>query len=573
MFGEEFFKTRKNLSALISRVIELAHDTGTDASTLIENEVTKGLSNPFLFVVCGEVNAGKSTLLNGLFGRELCEANPLPATDRVQWYRYGELESDKEITPILEERFRPVEFLMDFNLVDTPGTNSVVAGHEKITEKFLPVADLIFWVFPASNPWGASTWDFIQRQDKEILSKSIFILQQADLRNATDIDIILSHMRDIASQRIGRIPSIYPISGKLALHAKLKMPFSMSLWKESGYEKLEKTISETVTQSPARRKVLSRIHNQASGLLTNIEQSIEKRTLRLETNESFVRIIESEMEQMQRLYTTATPDKFVDISHLFISQGRKIFPWLSKQLSLIQTLRSFFWKQNLSKEVEKNLIHAVQDSVESQIALDATSLTQHCRNHWQSLIPRVKEQLTIELDDFDRVSGSMHAPRQNFSNRMGRAAQQAVANLKIRGRLEMHLFQRQKILKKWLIASLLFLCGAGITGSFKLFSYPLLPLGLLCAACLSFFILWIKARSSTKEVIKLFSNHLESNQLTFSRSLERDYSDGVRDFFTAYSALLAEVRHSITIAKMEIQPHLEKWNALFLELKALQKEL
>ena len=68
MFGEEYFKTRKRLTDVVLRVLELAEKTGAEKDILLENDITKGLSNPFLFVVCGEVNAGKSTLLNGLFG-------------------------------------------------------------------------------------------------------------------------------------------------------------------------------------------------------------------------------------------------------------------------------------------------------------------------------------------------------------------------------------------------------------------------------------------------------------------------------------------------------------------------
>ena len=156
MFGD-YFTTRKRLTDVVVRVLALAEKTDAEKTPLEQNDITKGLKNPFLFVVCGEVNAGKSSLLNGLFGENICKTNVLPETDRVQWYRYGDEGRDEEVTPILEERFRPIDFLMDFNLVDTPGTNSVVQGHQAITDRFLPVSDLIFWVFPASNPWGAST--------------------------------------------------------------------------------------------------------------------------------------------------------------------------------------------------------------------------------------------------------------------------------------------------------------------------------------------------------------------------------------------------------------------------------
>ena len=133
MFGERYFATRGRLFDVMRGIAELAAETGTDLDdrTLpVGNEISHG--NPFLFMVCGEVNAGKSTLLNSLFGHDLCRVNKLPETNQVFWYKHGSPAKDVEITPMLEERYRPFDFLRDFNLVDTPGVNSTLKGHREI---------------------------------------------------------------------------------------------------------------------------------------------------------------------------------------------------------------------------------------------------------------------------------------------------------------------------------------------------------------------------------------------------------------------------------------------------------
>jgi predicted GTPase len=184
MFGERYFATRQKLAAVVNDTRDLARTSGVELNGFAaDSELFEGFANPFLFVVCGEVNAGKSTLINGLFGQELCSVNVLPETERVTWYRYGETSHNEEITEVLEERYRPIEFLSDFNSVDTPGTNSVIRGHQAITERFLPVADLVLFVFPVSNPWGAATWDFIARFPEELRGKVAFFLQQKDQRD------------------------------------------------------------------------------------------------------------------------------------------------------------------------------------------------------------------------------------------------------------------------------------------------------------------------------------------------------------------------------------------------------
>ena len=86
-------------------IADLARETGMDPGEHLQlAEMQASLGTPFLFVVCGEVNAGKSTLINGLCGHDLCRANILPETDRVLCYRYGNPARDVEASNLLEER-------------------------------------------------------------------------------------------------------------------------------------------------------------------------------------------------------------------------------------------------------------------------------------------------------------------------------------------------------------------------------------------------------------------------------------------------------------------------------------
>src|SRR5205085_1998593 len=71
------------------------------------------IRQPLLFVVVGEVKAGKSSLLNALFGHEFAKTGVLPATDRVCIFRYGEVEKTVDVSPQLIERYLPIDFLRD----------------------------------------------------------------------------------------------------------------------------------------------------------------------------------------------------------------------------------------------------------------------------------------------------------------------------------------------------------------------------------------------------------------------------------------------------------------------------
>ena len=136
-------------------------------------------------------------------------------------------------------------------MVDTPGTNTMVAEHQTITESFIPRADLVLFVFSVVNPWSQSAWDLLNFVQKKWLKNVVFVLQQADLRDATEIDIIHRHLQDTAMQKLAFAPPIFPVSARKALLARTTGLDKERLWQESNFGPLEAQIDRMVTESGA----------------------------------------------------------------------------------------------------------------------------------------------------------------------------------------------------------------------------------------------------------------------------------------------------------------------------------
>src|SRR3954469_1023584 len=221
MIADNYLQLRTELETALAALLKLGSELRRDPASL---DIIQGLltdvREPLLFVVVGEVKAGKSSLLNALFGQEFAKVDVLPATDRVYIFRYGDRESAVEVSPHLVERYQPIDFLRDFNVVDTPGTNTIVAQHQTITETFIPRADLVLFVFSVTNPWTQSAWTLLDFVQKKWLKNVVFVLQQADLRDLPEIEIIRRHLQDTALQRLGLAPPIFAVSARKALLAK-----------------------------------------------------------------------------------------------------------------------------------------------------------------------------------------------------------------------------------------------------------------------------------------------------------------------------------------------------------------
>ena len=162
MIADRYLQLKGELESGLAGLIKLGSEmerSGEQLETL--QALLRDISEPLLFVVVGEVKSGKSSLLNALFGQEFAKVDVLPATDRVYIFRYDAEEKSVEVSPQVTERYLPIPFLRDFNVVDTPGTNTMVPGHQMITENFVPRADLVLFVFSVANPWTQSAWDFL----------------------------------------------------------------------------------------------------------------------------------------------------------------------------------------------------------------------------------------------------------------------------------------------------------------------------------------------------------------------------------------------------------------------------
>lgn len=571
MFGAKYFATRQRLSEVASRVRGLGQRSDTDVTTLLdENDYLKKLRSPLLCVVCGEVNAGKSTLLNGLFGQDLCKVNVLPETNRVHWYRWGKENEDIDITPTLQERYRPIDFLKDFNIVDTPGTNSVERGHEAITKRFLPVADLLLFVFPVSNPWGAATWNFISALDPAQHKNLVIVLQQADLRNETDLAVIVAHMQTLAEKKIGVRPPIFAVSGHLALEALNAFSFNQKAWQASGYHLLYDHISQLVNSSSQRRIALQLAHDSVQSTLRLIEQRIEEKANLLEKDMAFLHELENEVDHARESHAQLFAHKFSNLESVFTQVGQEKSHDLTRRLAAIPSLLSLFKAERVPIAIEHSLVEAVKEAVEKRAALDGQELVEKCRQHWQSVAPRIKKRLNLDPPDFDKETVAINETCTKFVNRMGHAARHAVINLKVRGLLDMQMDSRRTTTRRLVSAALLFITGAGLLGAFHIAIWPFLVL--IFAAALLAVALWHSHRSG-QELSGIYLEKIDSSHNEFVKALTNDYREGVRDFFIEYGSIFETIRHHIAKQKLALKPQLEEWNGLFLELKGIEQDL
>jgi GTPase SAR1 family protein len=398
MIADQYLQLRSGLETALANLLRLGSDMRREAATLdIIHSLLTDIREPLLFVVVGEVKSGKSSLLNALFGQEFAKVDVLPATDRVYIFRYGAEAKAVEVSPQLTERYEPINFLRDFNVVDTPGTNTMVAEHQTITETFVPRADVVLFVFSVINPWTQSAWDFLQFVQKKWLKNVVFVLQQSDLREPGEIDVIRHHLLDTAKQKLGFAPPIFAVSARKALLARAQGLDRQENEIDAQFRALEDQINLTVTEAGARMLKLKSacktgrvIWGEAAGEIRGSFETIVQDEDRLARVAGFLQARKDQtLRQVAgflRGIENACRDCVIESTKIL---GEKLSFWRTWKL----VLRRARWQEDFQREVENKLRQTVQPQVENAVQL----LENDLRSLWPQLQDTIEMQFASEL--------------------------------------------------------------------------------------------------------------------------------------------------------------------------------
>lgn len=283
---------RLRLEEIVKQLQEMAQRSHDDELAKIVSDLRSTVNEPFLFVIVGEVKTGKSSFINALLatGEEVVKVAPDPCTDTVQQVVYGEDPREVVINSYHKKIYQPAEILRHISVVDTPGTNTIEEEHQAITEGYIPRSDLIVFVFEAKNPYRQSAWEFFDYIHSDWKKKSIFVLQQADLMEPTDLAVNRQGVLDHAKKKGIDTPQVFTVSAKLE---------QKGLHQESGFEDLNQYIRTNITGRNAYRLKLQSGVDTVRNVQSRIQRNLEKMQVQLQTDQGFRQEVRETLDLQQ----------------------------------------------------------------------------------------------------------------------------------------------------------------------------------------------------------------------------------------------------------------------------------
>ena len=382
------------------------------------------LDEPFLLVVVGEWNAGKSAFINALLGQQVLEEGVTPTTARIGLLRHGE-EVSREVTSAgLERLTAPAEVLRDVVVVDTPGTNAVLREHEVLTREFVPRADLVLFVTSSDRPFTESERAFLEAI-RAWGKKVVIVVNKADLlESEEDVVRVVGYVREQAAKTLGISPDVYPLSARKALRARLGG--DEAALAASGLPAFEERVTATLDEAERfRLKLLNplgvgrRAHRDALALVVG-------RLALLEDDVRALEAVDADLDARAGELTRDFRYRISDVEKVLLDFEKRGNEFFEERLRLVR-IRDLLDRERLQREFESEVVAELPREIERRVEAIVDWMVGAELRQWQDVMARLAARQAAHADRLvGRVDDRFGYDRQRLLAAVSAEARRAV---------------------------------------------------------------------------------------------------------------------------------------------------
>lgn len=354
---------------------QLGHfDEMIDVQMSFERVMDAVRSEEYTAVILGEFNAGKTSFINAFLGEEYLPVGMTPTTSVIYEVRYGErpfveIRKADDTTVRVPEGMESLEAYLQasglqpsdvqsiyieqplallanhITLVDTPGLNDLEHARPEVTYRYLPKADVVFFVINSNMPLRKTEMDFIQEELLEQgIEQMIIVLTRIDQLDDDELDEVVhgvhTRLKHLTEQYEIEIP-IVPISNIEALEAQQTK--DDELYEFSGMLEVQETMKEyfgTSRQQAVKSKRLEYMYND---LLRTIESAMNEQ---LDINRLNLEELHSQLVEVERMKIKKT-SYFEEYAAYVQERQLEIYQMLERSLT--------HFYEKLEKEIQEEL--------------------------------------------------------------------------------------------------------------------------------------------------------------------------------------------------------------------------
>lgn len=370
----------------------IASKYGIDTTQILAELQKKAEDSVLHIMLYGAYNAGKSTLINALLGKESAGVADIPKTDKVDYYNWN-----------------------GAMLLDTPGVNAPIE-HEEVSLEQLKRSSVILFVIRDGDMDSKNIYDrlidLLQRE------KKIFIVLNNQLPSEEDRQKAAEHIRDILVSKAKEYKigldifssiEIIPMNIQTALRGRLiNQP---KLLAHSGFDHFIEAFERWFNVQNSEKEKFSGFKNYVNecwynptlNCISNLKQSEDK--LKIEGLNQDKNVLESQKNTILLDVNRMIRDQVISNKptiHQILSSGQDEF-------SVRNDIEQIFY--NMSKNVENSLRSSIE-SFSFQFNQRYNFLLENMVEKGSSFGDKIGESIKEGLKDKDNLKQALMYGRQ-----------------------------------------------------------------------------------------------------------------------------------------------------------------
>jgi small GTP-binding protein len=394
---------------------------GADLDALAESIAQ--LDELFLLVVVGEFNAGKSSLINALLGAPVLEEGVTPTTTRIHLLRHGPAEVRRTLAEGIEERSAPVPFLEHLTLVDTPGTNALDRGHEAITERYVPRADLVLFVTSADRPFTESERAFLERV-RAWGKKLVVVVNKVDiLRHEEEVTEVLAFVRENVRRLLDVEAPIFPVAARDALEAQLTGDDQRLAG--SRLEPLLRYLTDTLDEVERVKLKLGNPLGVGLRLATRYRGALDQRVELLAADFAALDDIAAQLVLFREDLRRDLRFRLADVDVLLLELEARGMRWFDDTLRILR-MPDLLNRARVKAEFERLVIADLPQRLDAKVDEVIDWLVASEQRQWRGAVERLQSRATHHADRIVGGIGTFDQDRRRLLDHVGRAAQRSL---------------------------------------------------------------------------------------------------------------------------------------------------
>jgi small GTP-binding protein len=410
---------------LVDLVAALSH-CGAESDDLAQAQTAVAqLDEPFLLVVAGEWNAGKSAVVNALLGERLLAEGPTPTTDRITVLRHRERAGDPSPGPGIATVEADAAVLRHLDVVDTPGTNAVLREHEAVARHFIPRADLVLFVTSADRPFTESEREFLTAI-RDWGKKVAVVVNKIDiLATAADLDQVQGFVAAQSGKVLELAPLVFPVSARRAL-AALAGGGDPREWEESRFGPLARWVGETLDHGERTRLKLLSPLKVGTRLAARHREVLEARGALLAADLETLSGIEEQLILFEEDQKRQLAFRLADVEREFFDLEERGTRFFAATLRLGR-LPDLVNRAKVAQEFERQVVADLPRAVDAKVREIFDWLLQRDLEQWQGIAERVAERRAQRADRMAALGGrGFDADRRRILESVSRTAGRAL---------------------------------------------------------------------------------------------------------------------------------------------------